>query len=140
VAATGESRPDGRLVTDGDKWTWINFFAAWCAPCKEEMPRLRSFQQKLAANLDVVFISVDDDERQLHQFLDAQPQSMTGVRRALWLEPGKARASWLTALHLKESPDLPAHVLVDRTGKIRCVAGGAIEDADFGTIASIVKR
>lgn len=140
VAATGEARPEGRLATDGDKWTWINFFAAWCGPCKEEMPRLRGFQQKLAGSLDVVFVSLDDDERQLKQFLDAQAQNASGVRSALWLQPGKARASWLGGLHLKESPDLPAHVLVDRSGKVRCIAGGAVEDADFATIAAIVKR
>jgi thiol-disulfide isomerase/thioredoxin len=140
VAAPGETRPESRLTTDNDKWTWINFFAAWCGPCKEEMPRLRGFQQKLAGDLDVVFVSLDDDERQLKQFLDAQAKNASGVRAALWLQPGKARASWLAGLHLKESPDLPAHVLVDRAGKVRCVAGGAVEDADFATVAAIVKR
>jgi thiol-disulfide isomerase/thioredoxin len=140
VAATGETRPDGHLATDSNKWTWINFFAAWCGPCKEEMPRLRGFQQRLAKDLDVVFVSLDDDERQLGQFLDAQARNASGVRSALWLQPGKGRSSWLTGLHLKESPDLPAHVLVDRSGKVRCVAGGAVEDADFATISAIVKR
>ena len=138
VAAAGEARPDNRLTPDRTKWTWINFFAGWCGPCKEEMPRLRGFQQKLAGSLDVVFVSLDDDERQLRQFLEGQ--SASGVRSALWLQPGKTRASWLAGLHLKESPDLPAHVLVDRAGKVRCVAGGAIEDQDFATIAAIVKR
>jgi thiol-disulfide isomerase/thioredoxin len=138
VAAAGEARSDGHLTPDRAKWTWINFFAAWCGPCKEEMPRLRSFQQRLAGSLDVVFVSLDDDERQLRQFLEAQNAS--GVRSALWLQPGKTRASWLGGLKLKESPDLPAHVLVDRAGKVRCIAGGAVEEADFATIAAIVKR
>jgi thiol-disulfide isomerase/thioredoxin len=140
VAASGEPRPAEQLPTDTDKWTWINFFAAWCGPCKEEMPRLRGFQQKLASSLDVVFVSLDDDERQLKQFLEAQARNASGVRSAFWLPPGKTRASWLAGLHLKESPDLPAHVLVDRSGKVRCVVGGAVEEADFATIASIVKR
>lgn len=136
VAAPGTSLPGDRIAIGSGRWTWINFFAGWCAPCKEEMPRLRAFQEKLAANLDVTFVSLDDDERQLRQLLGAG----TAVRSALWLEPGKRRTTWLAALDMKESPDLPAHVLVDPSGKVRCVLGGAIEDSDFPTIASIVKR
>lgn len=140
VAAGGAKAPTDRLATGNGRWTWINFFAAWCGPCKEEMPRLRSIQQRLASDLDVAFVSLDDDERQLGQFLDAQAQSPNGVTTALWLQPGKARASFLGGLNMKESPDLPAHVLVDPSGKVRCIAGGAVEDSDFSTIAAIVKR
>jgi hypothetical protein len=104
------------------------------------MPRLRCFQQKLATNLNVVFVSLDDDERQLTQFLDQQAQTSAGVRSALWLQPGKARTAWLRGLSMKESPDLPAHVLVDPSGKVRCVIGGAIEDSDFPTVDAIVRR
>ncbi len=135
VAAPGATSPSTTLAARSGRWLWINFFAAWCGPCKEEMPRLRAFQEKLASSLEVAFVSLDDDERQLRQLLAAGT-----VRSALWLEPGKTRTSWLTALDLKESPDLPAHVLVDPTGKVRCVLGGAIEDADFPAVAAIVKR
>ncbi len=138
VAAPGAEALSSELAIGKGKWTWINFFAAWCGPCKEEMPRLKGFQQKLASRLDVVFVSLDDDERQLRQFLSAQPDA--GVRSARWLEPGKTRATWLSALNMKESPDLPAHVLVDATGKVRCVVGGAIDDADFPTIAALVRQ
>src|SRR5206468_7948768 len=72
VAAVGAEPPSDRVQSGGGRWTWINFFAAWCGPCKEEMPRIRAFQQKLAASLDVTFVSLDDDERQLRQLLDAQ--------------------------------------------------------------------
>jgi thiol-disulfide isomerase/thioredoxin len=138
VAAPGVEPPMDRIATGGGRWTWINFFAAWCGPCKEEMPRLRGFQQKLAANLDVAFVSLDDDERQLRQLLESQGAS--GVRGALWLQPGKGRTTWLTALRLKDPPELPAHVLVDPSGKVRCVVGGAVDEADLPAIAAIVKR
>jgi thiol-disulfide isomerase/thioredoxin len=138
VAAAGAPKPaDSTIAPRAGHWTWINFFAAWCGPCKEEMPRLRDFQQRLAGALDVTFVSLDDDGRQLDKFLGEQPP--TGVRSALWLEP-KTRKSWLGALDMKESPDLPAHILVDRNGKVRCIFEGAIAEADFPAIKAIVER
>jgi thiol-disulfide isomerase/thioredoxin len=134
--AAPDAVPIAAQIPSG-KWTWINFFAAWCGPCKEEMPRLKDFQRRLSADLDVTFVSVDDDERQLKQFLLGQPAG--GVRAALWLQE-KPRDTWLTALKLKNPPDLPAHVLVDPSGKVRCVVGGAVEESDFAALASIVKR
>jgi thiol-disulfide isomerase/thioredoxin len=138
VAAAGAEPPPDRLSVGNGRWTWVNFFAAWCGPCKEEMPRLRAFQQKLAANLDVAFVSLDDDERQLRQFLGAQGPS--GARSALWLQPGKSRDAWLSAVGMKETPELPAHVMLDGSGRIRCITGGAVEDSDFSTVADIVRR
>jgi thiol-disulfide isomerase/thioredoxin len=138
VAASGAIAPASKLPIGTGHWTWINFFASWCAPCKEEMPRLRDFQQKLAPSLEVAFVSLDDDERLLKRFLDAQAGS--GVRGALWLPPGKPREGWLSTFALKDPPELPAHVLVDPAGKVRCVLGGAIDDADFPRIAAIVRR
>lgn len=48
----------------------INFWATWCAPCREEMPLL----QKLSDDLDpgrfaVIGISVDDDLNLIREFL-----------------------------------------------------------------------
>jgi thiol-disulfide isomerase/thioredoxin len=138
VAAGGAEKPtDTTIAPREGRWTWINFFAAWCGPCKEEIPRLRAFQQKLSSRLDVTFVSLDDDRRQLDKFLGEQPE--TGVRSALWLEP-KSRKSWLGALDMKESPDLPAHILVDGHGKVRCIFEGAVVETDFPTVKTIVEK
>ena len=48
VAAKGASEIPAQLAVGG-AWTWINFWAAWCVPCKEEMPRLMGWEKKLAA-------------------------------------------------------------------------------------------
>jgi thiol-disulfide isomerase/thioredoxin len=138
IAAPGAEPPAERIPAAGGRWTWINLFASWCGPCKEEIPRLRGFEQKLAANLEVAFVSVDDDERSLKQYLSAQAGS--GVRSAFWLQPGKPREGWLAAFDLKDPPELPVQVLLDPTGKVRCVAGGAVEDGDFSRVAAIVQR
>ncbi|MBC8037147.1 MAG: TlpA family protein disulfide reductase [Rhizobiales bacterium] len=38
----------------------LNFWATWCAPCKEEMPMLGEYQKRYAANgLQIVGIAAD---------------------------------------------------------------------------------
>jgi thiol-disulfide isomerase/thioredoxin len=138
AAASGAALPDGKLDVGGGRWTWINFFAAWCIPCKEEIPRLKTWEQKLATSLRVRFISLDDDDRQLGRFLEQQPP--TGVRASLWLKPGNHRDSFLEGLKLKSSPSLPAHALVDPQGRVRCAFEGAVDDSDYGQIETIVAR
>ena len=119
------------------RWLWINLWAAWCVPCKEEMPRLASFASRLAqAGQDVTltFVSLDDDERQLEQFLAGGGAGLT--RATYWLRDGRERDDWLTAMGLPKAPDLPVQVLVDARGKIRCTVHGAIEEGDYAEIAA----
>jgi thiol-disulfide isomerase/thioredoxin len=121
------------------KWTWVNLWAAWCAPCKEEMPRLRTFAARLGQagkDVSLVFISLDDDERQLEQFLGAQPED--GVRATYWLREGHERDEWLLGIGLVRDPQLPAQLLIDPHGKVRCTVIGAVEEQDFAEIAAIV--
>jgi thiol-disulfide isomerase/thioredoxin len=136
--ASGEAAlPDGLALGGG--YTWVNFWAAWCAPCKEEIPRLLRFQQELvkaSPNFKLNFVSLDDDERQLSEFLAGQPPS--GLRRSYWLKEGKEREEWLKAAALESEPDLPFHLLFDPKGKLRCVVKGALEDADLATLKSLV--
>ncbi|AUX46026.1 Thiol-disulfide oxidoreductase [Sorangium cellulosum] len=121
------------------KWVWVNFWAAWCKPCLEEMPRLLGWQQKLRAAgvlIDLAFISIDDDERQLSRFLEAQPG--TGVRASYWLPEGPQRTGWLRALGVKEATELPVHAIAAPSGQVTCVIQGAVEDSDYPTIAALV--
>jgi thiol-disulfide isomerase/thioredoxin len=42
----------------------VNFWASWCAPCREEIPGLIAIQQQYAANgLQVVGIAVDTEDK-----------------------------------------------------------------------------
>jgi hypothetical protein len=101
------------------------------------MPRLASFTSRLAQagqEATLVFVSLDDDERQLEQFLARGGDGLT--RATYWLRDGRERDDWLTAMGLPKAPDLPVQVLVDPRGKVRCTVHGAIEDADYAEIAS----
>lgn len=121
------------------KWVWMNYWAAWCKPCKEEMPRLLGWQQKLRAAgvmIDLVFISLDDDQRQLNRFLEEQPGN--GVRASYWLPEGAGRTAWLTSLGMKDTPDLPVHAVVAPSGQVSCTIQGAVEDTDYPAIAAMM--
>jgi len=138
ATAKGASELPETLTTAGGKWTWVNFWAAWCAPCKEEIPRLLGFEQKLAASgaFRLSFVSLDDDERQLHDFLEGQPSS--GLRASYWLKEGSEREDWLKSAGQNPDAPLPFHLLVDPKGKIRCAIQGAVEDGDYAEISGIV--
>jgi thiol-disulfide isomerase/thioredoxin len=138
AVASGEAALPESL-TFGGGFTWVNFWAAWCAPCKEEIPRLLRFQQELvkgSPGFKLDFVSLDDDERQLSGFLAAQ--SPSGLRRTYWLKEGKEREEWLKAAGLEGDPALPFHLLFDPKGKLRCVVKGALEDGDLATLKTLV--
>ena len=127
------------IPTGNGQWTWVNLWAGWCAPCKEEMPMLAAWETKLrAAGTPVrfAFLSVDDDERQARRFLASQP----AVKRSWRLPEGEGRTAWLEAVGLPPSPELPVHVLFDGAGALRCVVTGAISEADFPRVQAIVAK
>lgn len=138
--ASGE-QPLPESLPFGAGYTWLNFWAAWCKPCKEEIPRLLRFEQELAKaspGFKLGFISLDDDERQLGEFLKEQPSA--GLRRSYWLKEGKEREEWLKAAGVESDPDLPFHLLFDPKGKLRCVVKGALEDSDLAALRTLVAR
>lgn len=143
-------RPISRMAAAGERelaedppftggFTWVNFWAAWCVPCREEIPRLMSWQKKLQGagkTFRLHFVSVDDDERQLQKFLGEQTEG--GLRSTYWLKEGKEREDWLGAAGVDTDPELPVHLLVDARGKIRCRVQGAVEDADYTDLVSLL--
>ncbi|HKQ69661.1 MAG TPA: TlpA disulfide reductase family protein [Polyangiaceae bacterium] len=121
------------------QWTLVNLWAAWCGPCKEELPRLSKMAVRLARTgrpLSLVFVSLDDDERQLEQFLAAQPE--TGLRATYWLREGQERDTWLSRAGVAKDPALPVQLVIDPRGKIACIVKGAVQDQDFPEIAALV--
>ena len=119
------------------KWQWVNLWASWCKPCRKEIPLLLEWRERLQRSMDVVFFSVDDAARSVRKFLGEQPAQ--GLRATFWLKPGQMRKSWLDEAGLPETPLLPTHLLIDPTGRVRCVVSGAIDEADFLRVKAIVQ-
>jgi hypothetical protein len=61
-----------------------------------------------------------------------------GLRQTYWLREGQEREAWLIGAGLDPDPDLPAHLLVDPKGKVRCMVRGAIEDSDYAGLVALL--
>ena len=139
ASAAGTAALPSSISFGVGKWVWVNLWAAWCGPCKEEMPRIINFHSRLrtaGVMVDLAFVSLDDDERQLQRFLEAQPEA--GVRASYWLPEGSGRDTWVQALGVKNASELPVHALVAPSGQVACLIQGAVEDSDYAAIAKIM--
>jgi thiol-disulfide isomerase/thioredoxin len=139
--AKGAEPPPDPIPFGKGRWTWVNLWAAWCGPCKEEMPRLLGWQKKLAGEgvkLDFAFVSLDDDQRQMQRFLDKQPDG--GVRQSYWLADDAKRKAWLEPMGIGLDVTLPVHALVAPDGELRCVIHGALEDVDYPSVQAVLKK
>jgi thiol-disulfide isomerase/thioredoxin len=111
--------PDGTTKKLSDlrgKVVVINFWATWCAPCRQEMPAL----QRVAAATDAVFLAVDllEDGARVRGFID----SLALDRLTPLLDLDGALTRRYSVL------ELPQTFFIDAQGVIRHIEHGAILD------------
>jgi thiol-disulfide isomerase/thioredoxin len=111
-----------------NKLTLVNFWATWCVPCKDEMPRLQKLHDgRSAEGLEI--IGVYDPSVTVEQMLRyVEP---FGVTYTL-LEPNKSvNRDWggISAL--------PTSFLVDQRGKVLRRYVGALPEQTDGLIADV---
>lgn len=97
-----------RLSTYRGHLVLLNFWASWCAPCREEMPLFSTWQRKLGGRgLQVIGVSMDDDVREVQKFLAAYPVTYPIVM-------GDAKF----AEHFGGVLGLPLSYLIDARGRV----------------------
>ena len=103
-----------RLKEQRGRVVMVNFWATWCAPCRQEMPHLnRLYQKYRSAGFVLLGVNVDDDPSKA-----AEVATKLGVTFPVLLDADK-RVSKLYDLNT-----MPSTVIIDRDGKVRYVHRG----------------
>lgn len=139
---TASSVGDGVETSFGgaNGWQWVNLWAAWCAPCRAEIPLLRKWEQDFGAaggRFQLQLISLDDDERQLRDLL--AKGTVSGLSGSAWLPEGEGRNSWLRSAGVANAGRLPVHLLIDGSGKVRCRVDGELKESDREDVLALLK-
>lgn len=109
----------------------LNFWATWCAPCLEEMPRFKGWQERFGPQgFEVIAVSMDDTQAPVGAFLRRLRPSFPVVM-------GDERLGNLYGGIL----GLPVTYLIGRDGRIEARLAGATDiDALEERIESLLKR
>jgi peroxiredoxin len=92
----------------------LNFWASWCGPCRDEMPRLESLRERYErVGLRLLSVSLDDDSRGLRETVEG-----FDVRFPILVDAGREVARRFGI------DDMPATLLIDREGVVRHVSEG----------------
>jgi len=130
----GSPRPDfslggtnGEIIRAADfdgQVLLVNFWATWCAPCREEMPMLAELDAQLAPEgFRVVGIALDD-VAQARDFIES-----LGIEYPVMV--GGADVMAVSQAYGNRTGLLPYSVLVDREGRIRWARMGVLEEAEL---------
>jgi thiol-disulfide isomerase/thioredoxin len=95
----------------------IDFWATWCGPCKQSFPKYEELAKKHAGQLEIVGVSVDDEQNGVAQFAKE-----TGATFAIGWDEGHSIANrW-------DVKSMPTAYILDATGTIRYVHAGFHDD------------
>jgi thiol-disulfide isomerase/thioredoxin len=105
----------------------VNFWATWCAPCREEIPALIRVQRKYAANsVQIVGIALDNASKVLDY--------MEEMRIDYALLIGTMETLSVTKELGNRAGVLPFTVVLDRTGRVVHAHAGTLTEASLGAI------
>jgi len=111
----------GKLVTLSElrgRVVWVNFWATWCAPCKQELPAIQKlYDEKHGDGLDVVEVNWQDSPQSARDFWDSMGLSLPMVldRAGDVFSQYKLRG-------------LPDSFFVDREGKVAAMYFGFLNE------------
>jgi len=110
----------------------INFWASWCAPCREELPHFEALQQEYAdLGFTILAVNVDEDPSKADDLLNEIPVSFP----VLFDDDDKVSK-------LYDVRAMPTTVIVDRDGNKRLTHYGykTGDEAKYKTIVKALLR
>ncbi len=103
-----------RLAEQRGRVVLVNFWATWCAPCRQEMPLLNQLYQKYqGSGFTLLGVNVDEDSRNAINLA-----TKLGVSFPVLLDADKAVSKRY------DLSSMPSTLLIDRDGKVRYVHRG----------------
>jgi thiol-disulfide isomerase/thioredoxin len=110
------SQYQGRIVV-------LNFWATWCGPCKEELPRLgRLAQQYAQENVAFVLVSIDEPKKlpSVREFVAQQK-----VALPVWVGSSPEQLEDLSGTNI-----VPATLIIDQKSEIVRSINGEAQEQD----------
>ena len=118
-----------RLQDFSGKTLVVNFWATWCAPCKEEMPDLARFQtENVTNNVQIVGIGIDSVDN-MQAFAKAHPVNyplLSGTGATISLSRALGNASGA----------LPYTLVINSAGKATYVKLGRISVQELESVVA----
>jgi len=109
--------PQGTMLSSDSykgKVVLVNFWATWCAPCKEDLPVLKKLYARYhPQGLEIVGVSCDNDGEELGKFM-GQNRDMNWPQLFDASQPG-----WHALASQYGVNQIPAMFLIDRKGVLR---------------------
>lgn len=111
TALTGDAK---NLSAFAGKIVLVNFWASWCAPCREELPQLQRLHSRFQnSDFAVVGINIDKEPANAQRFAN-----LLGITFTTFLDPDH------TVIERFKAKAMPSSYLIDRTGTVRQVFYG----------------
>lgn len=107
---------DEREVTLNDfkgKPVYIDFWATWCPPCREEIPHLERIQDKYGNDINIVSISVDKEKDKWKNFIKNKPHNWSELYGG-----GELKEKNKAFFDFYKISGIPRFVLIDKEGKL----------------------
>ncbi len=123
-----DGRPH-RLADYKGQVVLINFWATWCAPCRDEMPSIQRLKEKLDGRPFVVLaVNLDEPESRIRKFL-----SEMRLDFVVLLDPER----WVAKAW--EARILPASFIIGTDGRVRYTLVGEINWDNEHVVARITE-
>jgi cytochrome c biogenesis protein CcmG/thiol:disulfide interchange protein DsbE len=118
---------DGRSVSLADlrgTAVIVNFWATWCAPCREELPLLDGIAGRHTGALSILAVETGEPENEVRNYLE--PLGLASL--TVLLDPSSvARDQYLVR-------GLPTTFFIDSEGIIRRIKIGTLDSAEIESI------